>query len=178
MRLPPCDTARTSIGRSKTCGPWSDAPGGRAGQERALERHGKGYTAFKVWPARLENTRLRDATREPVAEEIARDYLREVSIARLALDNVSNHRAVWRTMGFGVASAALRSGANDLCGTGSINAIDSVLEKSGRPITDAAETILQRVERCIEDAGFHPVARDPYYHVAAGRSRRECRASS
>jgi cyclic dehypoxanthinyl futalosine synthase len=139
----------------------------RDGQDRALERHGRGYAAFKVWPARLDDTRLKDMAPVRLPEHVAQAYLREVAIARLALENVPHHRAVWRTMGFEVASAALRSGADDVCGTGSINAIDSILEKAGRPITDAADVILSRVERCIGDAGFRPAARDPRYRVLA-----------
>ena len=62
----------------------------RAGQDRALERHGRGYAAFKVWPARLADTRLKDLAPEGPPEQVARAYLREVAIARLALENVTD----------------------------------------------------------------------------------------
>lgn len=137
----------------------------RAAQDQALDRYGRGYAAFKVWPVRLEHTRLKDKIPQKAPGEIEREYLREVAIARLALNNVRNHRAVWRTMGFGVAAAALRSGANDLCGSGSINAVDSVLEKAGRPVTDTADVLLRQVDRCIYEAGFVAAPRDAYYNV-------------
>lgn len=148
-------------------------------QERALDRYGSGFAAFKVWPARLAHTRLnasslsgdlgrarRDAS-FPADQpgEIADAYLREVGICRLALSNVVNHRAVWRTMGFPVASLALRSGANDLCGTGSINAIDAAMAAAGKCLPDPNHALLSQVRDCIESAGFTAALRDPSYRV-------------
>lgn len=136
----------------------------RAQQKRALDRYGNGFAAFKVWPARLDDTRLRRTGRgDP--EALVEQYVREVAIARLALDNVAHHRAVWRTMGFGVASRALRAGADDLCCTGSINAIDAVLAAAGRDVPTASEGLVEQVRRCIADAGFLPGLRDPFYNV-------------
>jgi cyclic dehypoxanthinyl futalosine synthase len=134
-------------------------------QERGLERYGSGFAAFKVWPARLTPTRLNGKIKEPSPEEIARDYLREVAIARLALDNIDNHRAVWRTMGFGVAAQALRAGANDLCGTGSINAINAAMTASGKQLPDPNRALLGQVERCITEAGFTAALRDAGYRL-------------
>ena len=88
-----------------------------------------------------------------------------MAVARLALDNIENHRAVWRTMGFEVASRALRSGANDLCGTGSINAINACITAAGKDLPDPTEALLRDVVKCIEDAGFTAALRDPYYNV-------------
>jgi cyclic dehypoxanthinyl futalosine synthase len=141
-------------------------------QDRALDNYPSGFTSFKVWPARLEHTRLGDEATSAAAEaQIAADYVREVAIARLALDNVINHRAVWRTMGFGVASQALRSGANDLCGTGSINAINACLEAAGKNLPDPSEALLADVVKCIEQAGFTAALRDPYYTILARHER-------
>jgi cyclic dehypoxanthinyl futalosine synthase len=136
-------------------------------QDRALSRDGSGFTAYKVWPARLEHTRL--STVSPLTREdaVVEEYLRDVAIGRLALDNIDNHRAVWRTMGFGVASRALQSGANDVCGTGSINAIDACIQAAGKQVPDSGDTIVADVVRCIEDAGFTAALRDPYYNVIA-----------
>lgn len=132
-------------------------------QDRALERYGSGFAAFKVWPARLGHTRLNGPGENP--EEIASDYLREVAICRLALPNVINHRAVWRTMGFPVAALALRSGANDLCGTGSINAINAAMTAAGKCLPDPNVELLAQVRACIASAGFTPALRDPHYNI-------------
>jgi cyclic dehypoxanthinyl futalosine synthase len=139
----------------------------RAQQDRALSRYGSGFTAYKVWPARLEHTRLSAVSPQTRDEAVVEEYLRDVAIGRLALDNIDNHRAVWRTMGFGVASRALQSGANDVCGTGSINAIDACIQAAGKQVPDSGNTIIADVVRCIEDAGFKAALRDPYYNVIA-----------
>ncbi len=136
----------------------------RAQQGRALARGGSGFTAFKVWPVRLANTRLAGQD-SSTAEEIVEQYVQEVAIARLALDNVAHHRAVWRTMGFGVASRALRAGADDLCCTGSINAIDAVMRANGREVRRPSQDLIEQVGDCVRDAGFTPALRDPYYNV-------------
>jgi CofH subfamily radical SAM domain protein len=134
-------------------------------QDRSLDRYGHGFVAFKVWPARLAHTLLNGRVVTPTPEQIVDTYLREIAICRLALPNVVNHRAVWRTMGFGVAAQALRSGANDLCGTGSINAIDAAMVKAGKELPDPGIALLGDVKKCISSAGFKPAMRDPFYRV-------------
>ncbi len=134
-------------------------------QDRGLELYGRGFTAYKVWPARLEHTRLHGATAPADNDAIVNEYLRDVAVARLALDNIDNHRAVWRTMGFEVAGRALRSGANDLCGTGSINAINACITAAGKDLGDPTEAMIRDVVNCIEAAGFTAALRDPYYKV-------------
>ncbi|HYB89483.1 MAG TPA: radical SAM protein [Candidatus Binataceae bacterium] len=137
----------------------------REQQDRGMELYGSGFTAYKVWPARLEHTRLNGESYQAEDAAIVQDYLRDVAVARLALDNIKNHRTVWRTMGFGVASQALRSGANDLCGTGSINAINACIEAAGNQLPDLTQQLLSQVRDCIQAAGFRPALRDPYYNI-------------
>ena len=134
-------------------------------QDRAVDRYGSGFAAFKVWPARLGHTRLNGSITAGESQAIADAYLHEVGICRLALSNVVNHRAVWRTMGFPVASLALRSGANDLCGTGSINAINAAMAAAGKCLPDPNRALLLQVRDCISSAGFTPALRDPYYNI-------------
>ncbi len=134
-------------------------------QDRALDRYGHGFAAFKVWPARLAHTLMDGRIVAGPPEDIVDLYLREVAICRIALPNVINHRAVWRTMGFAVAAQALRSGANDLCGTGSINAINAAMAADGKCLPDPGIALLGDVQKCIANAGFTPAMRDPFYRV-------------
>jgi cyclic dehypoxanthinyl futalosine synthase len=137
----------------------------RRQQDRALAHHPANFIAFKVWPARLDYTRVKYKVPVLTAEQIAEEYVRDVAICRLALDNITNHRAVWRTMGFGVAQVALRAGANDLCGSGSINAISAAMAAAGKPEADTNRVPLEQVRLCIRNAGFIPALRDPYYEI-------------
>jgi len=153
----------------------------REQQDRGLERYGCAFSAYKVWPARLEHTRLGGTTAADDNEAVADEYLRDVAVARIALDNIENHRAVWRTMGFEVARRALRSGANDLCGTGSINAINACITAAGKDLPDPTEALIRDVVECIEDAGFTAALRDPYYNILArheSAEREELRQSA
>jgi 2-iminoacetate synthase ThiH len=70
-------------------------------------------------------------------------------------------------MGFEVAGRALRSGANDLCGTGSINAINACITAAGKDLGDPTEAMIRDVVKCIEAAGFTAALRDPYYNILA-----------
>lgn len=134
-------------------------------QDRDLARGGRGLGAYKIWPMRLNDTRLRNVLPIDSNEQIIEDYVHQVAIHRLALDNIVNHRAVWRTMGYQTASRALRAGANDLCGTGSINAVDSVLETHGKEAPRPSDKVKHGAIKCIADAGFTPAQRDAFYQV-------------
>ncbi|MBI5309422.1 MAG: radical SAM protein [Actinobacteria bacterium] len=137
----------------------------RDAQDRDLERGGRGLGAYKVWPMRLNDTRLNGVIEIDDDQTIIDKYLQQVAIHRLALDNIDHHRCVWRTMGYGTAAKALRAGADDLCGTGAINAVTSVLETAGKEAPRPSEKVFHGVLKCIADAGFKPAERDPFYNV-------------
>ena len=138
-------------------------------QDRALEKYGRGFQTFEVWPMRVQHSRLREfiPVRDP--DEISTDYLQHLAIGRLAMDNIDHHRSVWRTMGFDIAGAALQSGADELSGTGTINAITAVTELDGRdtPGIEAYEGTLDDIRGCIARAGFTPARRDPEWNIIA-----------
>ena len=137
----------------------------RALQDKHLDAGRPGMAAHKVWPMRLNDTRLRQAFGVKSNEAIIEEYVQQVAIHRLALDNIVNHRAVWRTMGYQTATRALRAGANDLCGTGSINAVDSVLDTHGKEAPRVSQKVRNGVLTCIAEAGFTPAQRDARYNV-------------
>jgi 2-iminoacetate synthase ThiH len=59
----------------------------------------------------------------------------------------------------------LNGGANDICGTGSINAVDSVLETAGKEAPKVSQEVFDDVIGCIESAGFTPARRSPRYEL-------------
>ena len=64
------------------------------------------------------------------------------------------------------AAKALRGGANDLCGSGSINAIDSVLKLAGQATPDVRDSALfSDVVDCARSAGFTPARRGPTWDI-------------
>ncbi|MBK5230199.1 MAG: dehypoxanthine futalosine cyclase [Thermoleophilia bacterium] len=134
-------------------------------QDKDLARGGAGFGAYKVWPMRLDDTRLSGVIKNPDDATVIDQYLQQVAIHRLALDNIDNHRTVWRTMGYETAAKALNGGANDICGTGSINAVDSVLETAGKEAPKVSQEVFDDVIGCIESAGFTPARRSPRYEL-------------
>ncbi|AEB11914.1 cyclic dehypoxanthinyl futalosine synthase [Marinithermus hydrothermalis] len=128
----------------------------RAQQDKALEQYGQGFAAFAVWTLQTEHTRLKGKAPGATAHE----YLQQLAIARLTLDNIPNLQASWPTLGFKVAQAALYYGANDF---GSTMLEENVVSAAGgHTRTHATE---RQIIRHIVDAGFKPAERDVYYNI-------------
>jgi len=128
----------------------------RTQQEKALRDYHNGYAAFAMWTLQTENTRLRG--KAPGAS--AHEYLRQLAVARLALNNIPNLQASWPSMGFKVAQAALYYGANDFGSTMLEENVVSVAAGHNR-----THATVRQIVRHIADAGFTPAERDPYYHI-------------
>lgn len=127
----------------------------RERQDQALAEHGNGYSAFISWTLQTEGVRIHGKV--PGAD--ATDYLRNVAITRLALDNVTNFQASWPTMGHKVAQTALFFGCNDY---GSTMLEENVVSQAGAKHSATAE---REIVRQIVDAGFVPAQRDSLYRV-------------
>jgi cyclic dehypoxanthinyl futalosine synthase len=121
---------------------------------RDLQDETGGFTAFICWPFQPGNTKL--AGDDEVASAPA--YLRQLAVARLALDNVRNLQASWPTMGPAVGQVALAYGANDF---GSVMFEENVVSSAGTIFAMDAATI----ERHIAAAGYHPARRNMRYEV-------------
>ncbi len=128
----------------------------RTQQEKALSQYGKGFAAFAMWTLQTEHTRLRD--KAPGAS--AHEYLQQLSVARLALNNISNLQASWPSMGFKVAQTALYYGANDF---GSTMLEENVVSVAGGH--SRTHATVRQIVRHIADAGFIPAERDPFYNI-------------
>jgi dehypoxanthine futalosine cyclase len=128
----------------------------RLQQEKALREYGQGFAAFAMWTLQTEHTRLKG--KAPGAS--AHEYLQQLSIARIALDNIPNLQASWPSMGFKVAQAALYYGANDF---GSTMLEENVVSAAGGH--NRTHATVRQIVRHIADAGFIPAERDPYYNI-------------
>lgn len=129
----------------------------RDAQDLALATHGNGYSAFISWTLQTQGVRIHG--KAPGAD--AHEYLRNVAISRLFLDNFANFQASWPTMGYKVAQTALFFGCNDF---GSTMMEENVVSKAGATHSATSE---QEIVRQIVDAGFTPVQRDSLYNVVA-----------
>ncbi|THF88112.1 dehypoxanthine futalosine cyclase [Deinococcus sp. KSM4-11] len=129
----------------------------RAQQDKALRDYGgNGFSGFAMWTLQTEHTRL--AGKAPGAT--AHEYLQQLAIARIALDNIPNIQASWPAQGFKVAQAALYYGANDLGSTMLEENVVSAAGGHGRHQATVRELI-----RIAVDAGFTPAIRNSLFQI-------------
>ena len=124
-------------------------------QDEALATHGNGFSAFISWTLQTEGVRIEGK----VPGAGAHEYLQNLAVSRIFLDNIVNFQASWPTMGYKVAQTALFFGANDF---GSTMLEENVVSQAGARHQSTPE---REIVRQIVDAGFRPVQRDSLYGV-------------
>src|SRR5690606_27026630 len=129
----------------------------RDAQDSAAAEHGNGYSAFISWTLQTKGVRIDGK----VPGDGAHEYLQNVAVSRLVLDNFVNFQASWPTMGYKVAQTALYFGANDF---GSTMLEENVVSQAGARHQSTPE---REIVRQIADAGYRPVQRDSLYNVIA-----------
>src|SRR5690606_36364305 len=130
----------------------------REQQDRALASNGNGFSAFISWT--LQTSGVRIDGKVPGAG--AHEYLQNVAVSRLLLDNVVNFQASWPTMGYKVAQTALSFGCNDF---GSTMLEENVVSQAGAKHRATPE---HEIVRQIVDAGYLPAQRDSLYGIVKG----------
>lgn len=126
-------------------------------QDRALRDYGgNGFSGFAMWTLQTEHTRLHG--KAPGAS--AYEYLQQLAIARIALDNIPNLQASWPGQGFKVAQSALYYGANDL---GSTMLEENVVSAAGGH--DRHRATVRQLIRIAVDAGFKPAIRNSRFEI-------------
>lgn len=125
-------------------------------QDKALRDYGIGFAGFAMWSLQTEHTRLHG--KAPGAS--AHEYLQQLAIARIALDNQPNIQASWPAQGFKVAQAALYYGASDLGSTMLEENVVSAAGGHGRHKATVRELV-----RIAHDAGFKPAIRNSYFQI-------------
>jgi cyclic dehypoxanthinyl futalosine synthase len=129
----------------------------REQQDRALAVHGgNGFAGFAMWTLQTEHTRLHG--KAPGAS--AHEYLRNLAVSRLALDNITNIQVSWPTLGFKVGQVGLFYGANDF---GSTMMEENVVSAAGGH--DRVHVTEREIIRNIADAGFTPAQRNSRFKI-------------
>ncbi|MBP3949728.1 cyclic dehypoxanthinyl futalosine synthase [Bacillus suaedae] len=111
------------------------------------------FTAFISWLLQPENTGMHRTKKLTPT-----DYLKNVAISRLFLDNIPNFQASWVTMGPEVGKLSLQYGCNDF---GSTMMEENVVSAAGATHkVNTNETL-----RLIREAGKIPAQRDTGYNI-------------
>ncbi|HEU4964667.1 MAG TPA: cyclic dehypoxanthinyl futalosine synthase [Bacilli bacterium] len=111
-----------------------------------------GFTAFISWVYQPDNTALK-GTRATAVE-----YLKNLAISRLMVNNVRNFQSSWVTMGEKIGQLALEFGCNDM---GSTMIEENVVSAAGAHNRMNKEALI----RTIHDAGRVAALRDTQYNI-------------
>ncbi len=130
-------------------------------QDESLSKGHTGFNAFISWPLQHnENTSMgRSRLRENYGAD-SLQYLRNVAVSRLFLDNIIHHQASWPTLGIETGKMALLFGCDDF---GSTMMEENVVSKAGALTQNKWEMSPEELRSVITDAGFSPVQRDSSY---------------
>lgn len=126
-------------------------------QDKSLAAHGNAFSAFISWTLQTKGVRIDGK----VPGAGAHEYLQNLAVSRIFLDNIPNYQASWPTMGHKIAQTALFFGANDY---GSTMLEENVVSQAGAKHRNTPE---REIIRQITDAGFKPMQRDSLYNVIA-----------
>ncbi|KPV57195.1 radical SAM protein, partial [Paenibacillus sp. A3] len=111
-----------------------------------------GFLAFISWTFQPDNTNLK-------AEKLGpQDYLKNVAISRIMLDNIKNFQSSWVTMGPEVGKLSLHYGCNDF---GSTMIEENVVSAAGTTHKVNIGSTLQ----LIREAGKIPAQRNTRYEI-------------
>ena len=124
-------------------------------QDLVEKTHSNGFSAFISWTLQTQGVRIDGK----VPGAGAHEYLQNLAVSRIFLDNVPNFQASWPTMGHKVAQTALFFGANDY---GSTMLEENVVSQAGAKHRRVNE---REIIRQITEAGFTPVQRGSLYET-------------
>ncbi|MFD2168671.1 cyclic dehypoxanthinyl futalosine synthase [Tumebacillus lipolyticus] len=110
------------------------------------------FTAFISWVYQPDNTALK-GTRATAVE-----FLKNLAISRLMVDNIRNFQSSWVTMGPKIGQLALEFGCNDM---GSTMIEENVVAAAGAHNRINKDGLI----RLIRDAGRTPAQRDTQYNI-------------
>jgi cyclic dehypoxanthinyl futalosine synthase len=128
----------------------------REQQDKAQQKYQNGFAGFAMWTLQTEHTRLHGKAPGSTAHE----YLRNLAVSRIALDNVVNIQVSWPTLGFKVGQVGLFYGANDF---GSTMMEENVVSAAGGH--DRVRVTEREIIRHVRDAGFKPAQRNSRFQI-------------
>jgi cyclic dehypoxanthinyl futalosine synthase len=118
------------------------------------------FLAFISWTFQPDNTNLKGEKTSP------RNYLKNLAISRIFLDNIANFQSSWVTMGTDVGKLSLSYGCNDF---GSAMMEENVVSAAGT--THKVNT--NQILKLIREAGKIPAQRDTKYKIIRNFDEKE-----
>ncbi len=131
-------------------------------QDRSLSRGKRGFNLFISWSLKLnENTSMGRSRHRDNYGVTTLEYLRNLALARVYLDNIPHHQSSWPTLGAEIAQLGLQMGCDDI---GSTMMEENVVSQAGAPTKERWFVSPAELEGYIRGAGFIPVQRDSSFN--------------
>ena len=119
-------------------------------QDNSLRLHSNGFIAFIAWPLQYELVPLGKQSRNKgLLGAGSNEYLRNLAMSRIYLDNISHFQASWPTMGFEIAEVALAFGADDF---GSTMLEENVVSQASNDTH--CNVRIEEIQSIIKQAGY------------------------
>jgi cyclic dehypoxanthinyl futalosine synthase len=132
-------------------------------QERSLKRGRRGFNAFISWPLQHnDNTSLGRSRHVEKFGASPVEYLRNVALGRIYLDNIPHHQSSWPTLGIDVAQIGLHFGCDDI---GSTMMEENVVSQAGAASKGKWSMSPDELRSAIRGAGFIPAQRDSSFNL-------------
>lgn len=135
----------------------------RNAQDRSQKAGYEGFNAFISWNLMFnENTSVGRSRHSADYGVSAVEYLRNVALSRIFLDNIPHHQSSWPTLGPNIAQIGLHFGCDDI---GSTMMEENVVSKAGAPTKQKWSMSPEELRSYIRGAGFTPAQRNTSFEV-------------
>lgn len=135
----------------------------RSLQERSQARGHEGFNAFISWPLQHnENTSMGRSRRASSFGAGPVEYLKNIALSRIFLDNIPHHQASWPSCGPDIAAIGLHMGCDDF---GSTMLEENVVSQAGGHTAKEPMMTPEDLAFHIKRAGFIPAQRNTSFEI-------------
>lgn len=132
-------------------------------QNESIRAGHAGFNLFISWTHQFnEHTSLGRSRHVAKYGAGAVEYLKNVALSRIVLDNIQHHQSSWPTCGAHVAEIGLHAGCDDI---GSTMMEENVVSQAGAPTAQKWSMSPEELELHIRQAGFEPRRRDSSFAI-------------
>lgn len=135
----------------------------RALQDRSRAKGLVGFNLFISWNLLFnENTSIGRSRHRALYGVNATEYLRNLAVARIFLENIPHHQSSWPTLGPNIAQMGLHFGCDDI---GSTMMEENVVSQAGAPTKQKWSMSPEELRSYICSAGFKAAQRDSSFNI-------------
>jgi len=132
-------------------------------QDSSLAKGLRGFNLFISWNLVAdENTPMSKSRHRDSNHISATEYLRNLAVARIYLDNIEHHQSSWPTLGANVAQMGLHFGCDDF---GSTMMEENVVSQAGAPTKEKWSMSPDELKSYIRSAGFTAAQRNTSFDI-------------